>query len=409
MYLSKKSAVSSVQKTNQSKNKMNIEKILRIAAIFVWLLVLDTSCNPIKDNRIRRLMREATPPSGEPNFNAPVPLPSDAKTKLCSDVCVPLHLCVEGVVMTSGANLFLPRIGMDGVECSESETCCLLKDEDDEDDYATDDDELGLGSDSDSKSTQKAESREPRKCGQRNINKLELRITVDDTTSFGEFPWMVMIMKRTPKSEVYDYQCGGSLIHPSVVLTAAHCVHGKQANVLHIRAGEWNMENTDETLPHQDRPIKAIVIHRKYDTSTFVNDIALLFLENPVELADNVNTVCLPPPNTGFESVSNERCEVSGWGKKRRSRVSRYQTILKKVELPVIPHNQCEMLFRKTVLGKYFRLHRSFLCAGGEHGKDACKGDGGSPLVCKISNTDDSYYQSGIVSWGIGCSAENIP
>lgn len=45
--------------------------------------------------------------------------------------------------------------------------------------------------------------------------------------------------------------------------------------------------------------------------------------------------------------------------------------------------------------------------AGGEPGKDTCKGDGGSPLVCPIPGRVDRYYQSGIVAWGIGCADIN--
>ena len=47
------------------------------------------------------------------------------------------------------------------------------------------------------------------------------------------------------------------------------------------------------------------------------------------------------------------------------------------------------------------------MCAGGIGGVDTCKGDGGSPLVCK--NRNGPWYQAGIVSWGIGCGEENIP
>lgn len=50
-----------------------------------------------------------------------------------------------------------------------------------------------------------------------------------------------------------------------------------------------------------------------------------------------------------------------------------YQKILKKVELPVVPHNACEASLRKTRLGKLFILHDSFICAGGEADKDTCK------------------------------------
>ena len=66
-------------------------------------------------------------------------------------------------------------------------------------------------------------------------------------------------------------------------------------------------------------------------------------------------------------------------------------------------------MLRDTRLGIRFNLNNSFICAGGELGKDACTGDGGSPLVCPIPDSIDEYYQAGIVSWGIGCGRANVP
>lgn len=54
------------------------------------------------------------------------------------------------------------------------------------------------------------------------------------------------------------------------------------------------------------------------------------------------------------------------------------------MELPVVKHKTCQDKLRQTRLGRLFELHRSFMCAGGEAGKDTCKGDGGSPLVCPM-------------------------
>ena len=58
---------------------------------------------------------------------------------------------------------------------------------------------------------------------------------------------------------------------------------------------------------------------------------------------------------------------------------------------------------RQTRLGRRFLLHDSFMCAGGEPGRDACKGDGGSPLICPIDGKPGYYYQAGIVAWGELC------
>lgn len=79
------------------------------------------------------------------------------------------------------------------------------------------------------------------------------------------------------------------------------------------------------------------------------------------------------------------------------------------MELPLVPRADCVRALRSTRLGSHYNLHRSFICAGGEDSKDTCKGDGGSPLVCKIRDQGGRYAQVGIVAWGIGCGENDIP
>lgn len=116
--------------------------------------------------------------------------------------------------------------------------------------------------------------------------------------------------------------------------------------------------------------------------------------------------MCLPPPGAKFD---NQRCTASGWGKDVFGKAGTYQVILKKVELPMVPSDKCQTALKTTRLGPKFTLHNSFICAGGEPGKDTCKGDGGSPLICPIKGTRHRYYQAGIVAWGIGCGENQIP
>lgn len=149
-----------------------------------------------------------------------------------------------------------------------------------------------------------------------------------------------------------------------------------------------------------------IVVHENYTRRNLRNDIAVIRLKTAVDFTENIQPICLPDPIQirKITTKQSKRCIVSGWG---HSDSGFYSETPKKVSVPVIPNSKCEAMLRQTKLGNRFELHKSFLCAGGELGNDACIGDGGGPLMCQ--HDDGAFFLAGLVSWGLGCGVRNVP
>lgn len=329
---------------------------------------------------------------------APAPQP----TYTCTGECVPYYLCNDNEIITDGTGIIDIRVGEDTTvenECPNYlDTCC-------EKDKVVDEPPPTYTPGPPTTVQTKQHS-----CGYRNADGLGFRITGNKNgeSEYGEFPWMVAVLRedKVMDSTLNVYECGGSLIAPNVVLTAAHCVANKQQDTLLVRGGEWDTQTRNELYPHHDRRVREVVIHERFNKGSLANDMALLILDQPFELAENIQPVCLPPKNHNFD---NSKCFASGWGKNIFGKEGKYQVILKKVELSVVPYQSCQSSLRTTRLGKRFVLDKSFTCAGGVAGQDTCRGDGGSPLVCPVPGNPNYYYQAGIVAWGIGCGEQGIP
>ncbi|XP_071050235.1 uncharacterized protein [Onthophagus taurus] len=246
-----------------------------------------------------------------------------------------------------------------------------------------------------------------RQCGTRNgqgiTGRIKNPIYVDGDSEFGEYPWQVAILKKDPKESVFV--CGGTLIDHLHIITAAHCIKQYSAYDLRIRLGEWDVNHDVEFFPYIERDVQNLVVHPEFYAGTLYNDLAILRMDKFVDFAKHphISPACLPSP---YEDFTGTRCWTTGWGKDAFGDFGKYQNILKEVDVPIVGHDQCQRQLQNTRLGYGFKLHPGFVCAGGEEGKDACKGDGGGPMVCERNG---SWKVVGVVSWGIGCGQVGVP
>jgi len=227
-------------------------------------------------------------------------------------------------------------------------------------------------------------------------------------SGFGEFPWMAAIMD----SGTGGFICGGTLVSTRVVLTAAHCVNGRAPGSLTVRMGEWDASSTSESDAHQDYSVTSVLIHPDFYPPGVFYDLALLALNVDADTTKpNIGVACLPSLGTASQSGDTfviDQCVVAGWGKESFG-ASGISSVLKKMKVPLVDQLSCQNELQKNRLGSRFRLHESFLCAGGVNGEDACTGDGGGPLMCPLGNEPRRMIQVGVVSWGLGCGQVAVP
>jgi secreted trypsin-like serine protease len=244
---------------------------------------------------------------------------------------------------------------------------------------------------------------------------VNLRVIGGTAAILGSWPWQVLVVVPTAGKQYST--CGGSVIAPRWILTAAHCFQNVDTSRSVVVAEQQSSAVTralgDIDTRSFHRNVRT-VIHPQYRPQSSENDIALL------KLNENVRSRAVVPllsPDSTLENA-DVKAVVTGWGRLREvddngndpttgQRLRTEEVVperLMEVKLPLVATDMCKAAYQGTP----GVIDQRNLCAGvPEGGKDSCQGDSGGPLVTQSAG--GRWVQIGVVSWGAGCGRKGLP
>lgn len=246
----------------------------------------------------------------------------------------------------------------------------------------------------------------------------------------GQLPWQVFLTRTwtNDKGESWVSWCGGSLIAPQWVLTAAHCLEDEgvahKPQEMEIGYGSVH-RNKLKTVK-----VEEVIPHAEYESKGF--DIGLVKLKRPIGIIKSI-PIAGPQIDQALhagESNAAPTYIVSGWGRlldigdidlaTQLQQVNPQQAQamaeeinspeqLRAADLVEVDVKGCADLYKAAVYGGPTGTvdvdHN--ICAQGKLGRaDSCQGDSGGPLVAKVQGR---YVQVGVVSWGHSCADGVFP
>lgn len=201
------------------------------------------------------------------------------------------------------------------------------------------------------------------------------------TATAADNPSMAGLVRRGQRS-VDSLFCGGSVISPTAVVTAAHCTAGMRAAQIDVVVGGTRLSQPGI----QRAQVARVIDHPGYDDVRTVHDVSVLILATPV----SVPAIALAGPEDEALAQPGSVLRLTGWGEQRYNDPESAPDDLRYADIPVVANRVCERLF--DVYDAKLQL-----CGQSPRNRpDSCQGDSGGPLV---GGPAESPRLVGIVSY----------
>ncbi|MFJ6985509.1 MULTISPECIES: S1 family peptidase [unclassified Streptomyces] len=202
------------------------------------------------------------------------------------------------------------------------------------------------------------------------------------TTTTTAYPF---VMQITDASQ--NQFCGGTLVSPTKVVTAAHCMVGETTGSVRVVGGRTYLNGTNGTVARVSR----IWVHPDYTDATDGDDVAVLTLSTSMPYTP---VSYVTSSQTGVYTTGTS-ARVLGWGTTSAGGSSSNQ--LRTATVPLVSNSSCGSSYGSDFVAS------DMVCAGySSGGVDTCQGDSGGPLLI-------GGVLAGITSWGEGCAQAGYP